>query len=226
MYELLTGHPPFTATSIPALLARMLNEPPAPLEAARPDLPPVVARVVYRALEKDPETRFASGAEMEAALKEALVAIGSGLPELSEEQRIEALMRLAFFRSFPEGDVEAAYRVGKWAQFGPGTDLVIEGEKDRGVYFLVLGKVRVSRQGRPLAELAAGTCFGEMAFLSGGVRSATVSATEPVAVLHIDKPLGDWAALPAQMRFTRAFQEVLIARLEATSGRLAGILRG
>lgn len=226
MYELLTGHPPFTATSIPALLARLLNEPPSPLELSRPDLPPVVARVVYRALEKDPEERFASGAEMEAALREALTAIGSGLPELGEEERIAALKELAFFRSFSEADVEAAYRAGTWRQAGPGTDLVVEGEPDRGVYFLVFGKVRVTRQGKALAELQAGTCFGEMAYLSGRSRTATVSAAEPVAVLHIDTPLGDWAALPAQMRFTRAFQQVLIERLEATSGHLAGVMRG
>lgn len=225
MYELLTGHPPFAATSIPALLARVLNEPPAPLEATRPDLPPVVARVVYTALEKDPERRFESGAAMEAALKAALTAIGSGLPDLSEAQRMEALTALAFFRSFPAADVAAVYRVGTWQQFGPGTDLIIEGERDHGVYFLVLGKVRVSRQGRPLAELPAGTCFGEMAYLSGGARSATVTATEPVAVLHLETPLGDWASLPVQVRFTRAFQQVLIARLEATSGRLAAVLR-
>ena len=53
----------------PAVLARAIVDGPAPsLAAARPDLDPVLAAVVDRALAKDPRQRFADATQMRAAL--------------------------------------------------------------------------------------------------------------------------------------------------------------
>jgi tRNA A-37 threonylcarbamoyl transferase component Bud32 len=67
LYEMLTGHVPFRADTPIATMYRHVNEdppPPSTIVAVSPEL----EGVVMRCLEKDPKRRFASAAELEAAL--------------------------------------------------------------------------------------------------------------------------------------------------------------
>lgn len=71
-YELLAGALPFAGDSARALVAAHLRDAPPALDARRPDLPPAVVELVMRCLEKDPDRRPSSAAE----LVDALEAIG------------------------------------------------------------------------------------------------------------------------------------------------------
>ena len=221
MYELLAGRPPFQAATLPALLQKILSEPPEPLESVRPDVPEDLCRIIYKAIDKDPARRYQSGLELETDLR----AFASGRPttraEPDDDAKLGLLKGLRFFHGFPEGDLREAIRAGRWVFFEPGAEVVKEGGEDKTLYFLVEGRVSVSRKGRTIAILEAGECFGEMAYLSGRPRTATVAAVTEVAALAIDTPLGQWAPLASQLRFNKAFQQLLIARLDGTSGRLA-----
>jgi CRP-like cAMP-binding protein len=64
-----------------------------------------------------------------------------------------------------------------------GKTLVTEGEHDRYLYVLTRGTALVTKGGRKLNELVPGDFFGELAFLSGSPRSATVKAYSDVRVL-------------------------------------------
>jgi hypothetical protein len=67
LYEMLTGHVPFRADTPIATMYRHVNEdapPPSTIAPVQPEL----EDVVLRCLEKDPKRRFASAAELEAAL--------------------------------------------------------------------------------------------------------------------------------------------------------------
>ncbi|HTL50602.1 MAG TPA: serine/threonine-protein kinase [Steroidobacteraceae bacterium] len=70
LFQLLTGMLPFRSDSIPGLMQKISAEPHPPLRVVRPDLPPTLAAIIDRALEKDPEMRFRSGAEMAQALRD------------------------------------------------------------------------------------------------------------------------------------------------------------
>src|SRR6476660_5261530 len=63
-YQMLTGQPPFVASSTPAMLVKHLSERPAPVEQRRGDVPRELGRVVMTLLEKDPAARFSSAAMM------------------------------------------------------------------------------------------------------------------------------------------------------------------
>jgi len=67
-YEMLTGDPPFTGSTIQAIVAKVLTEKPAPLMARRERVTPAVEHAVLVALEKLPADRFASAAEFANAL--------------------------------------------------------------------------------------------------------------------------------------------------------------
>jgi hypothetical protein len=73
LFKLLTNADPFTGNNYKELIAAHLFQPPRRFEEAAPDreIPEAVQRVVYRALEKEPENRYASAGEFCAAVREA-----------------------------------------------------------------------------------------------------------------------------------------------------------
>jgi serine/threonine-protein kinase len=67
-YQMLSGLPPFTGSSTPALLIKQISETPVPLRERRPDVPEHLSRVVMAMLAKAPADRFADAAAFVAAL--------------------------------------------------------------------------------------------------------------------------------------------------------------
>jgi serine/threonine-protein kinase len=80
LFQLLTGQLPFTADSMTGLMQQIAEAPHPPLRAFRPDLPVCVESVIDRALAKNPEARYDSGAQMAAALEDCKSRIPSGSP--------------------------------------------------------------------------------------------------------------------------------------------------
>ncbi len=80
LFQLLTGQLPFTADSMTGLMQQIAEAPHPPLRAFRPDLPACVETVIDRALAKNPDDRYDSGAQMAAALDDCRSRIPSGMP--------------------------------------------------------------------------------------------------------------------------------------------------
>ena len=76
LYELLTGRPPFTGDSPVAIAYQHVREAPVPPSRVDPDLPAWADPIVLRAMEKDPNERYQSAAEMRSDIQRAL----SGFP--------------------------------------------------------------------------------------------------------------------------------------------------
>ena len=60
LYEMFVGHVPFSGASPTAIMLKHLQHPAPSILDERPDVPPAVAKVVARALEKRPENRYES----------------------------------------------------------------------------------------------------------------------------------------------------------------------
>ena len=63
-YELLTGRPPFVGTSPQQVLAAVATQTPEPLARYRPTVPPAIADLVVRCLEKHPADRWQTADEL------------------------------------------------------------------------------------------------------------------------------------------------------------------
>ena len=68
IFEMLTGRLPFESNDVWSLVRMHAREQPPDLKQITPKIPAKLAEIVARALEKTPETRFSSAAEMGAAL--------------------------------------------------------------------------------------------------------------------------------------------------------------
>ncbi len=89
LFEMLTGRRPFRGSN-PVAVVQQMQEGPPPIADLRPDLPPALAEVVRTAMAREPADRYASMAQMAAAVREAAEPLepasrspssGSGIPE-------------------------------------------------------------------------------------------------------------------------------------------------
>ena len=69
MYEMVTGGSPFTGDSVMDLMFQRVQKPAADPRALAPDLPEYFRRVVLRCLERNPDDRYASAADVFADLE-------------------------------------------------------------------------------------------------------------------------------------------------------------
>lgn len=69
LYQLLTGALPFQANSMVNLMMKIATEAHPPILTLRPDLPPTIAPIVDRLLQKSADARYADGAEVARALR-------------------------------------------------------------------------------------------------------------------------------------------------------------
>ena len=68
LYEMLTGHRPFGGSTSVETAAAILKEDPEPMSSVAPGVPPTLARVVSKCLEKRPEDRFSSAHDLALTL--------------------------------------------------------------------------------------------------------------------------------------------------------------
>jgi tetratricopeptide (TPR) repeat protein len=92
LYEILTGKAMFPGEDLEVLIAVQdaRFEPP---EKIKPDLPPKVCEILHRALHKDPDLRYQSGAEMLADLEECIHTSVFGLTIRTMAQYMKALFQ-------------------------------------------------------------------------------------------------------------------------------------
>ncbi|HEV8499782.1 MAG TPA: protein kinase [Gemmatimonadaceae bacterium] len=87
LYEMLIGEPPFTGPTAQAIVSRVLTEEPRSPTSQRKMVPANVDAAVRKALQKVPADRFASAADMSAALGSAAFGVEPGKPEPTTKDR-------------------------------------------------------------------------------------------------------------------------------------------
>jgi hypothetical protein len=92
-----------------------------------------------------------------------------------EEEDIRRLV----FRDLPPRKVLQVLSIGSWTTLEVGQRLIEKGKLPETVSLIVRGKVRVSRDGRVLADLIAGDFVGSALILSGIPAEADAVTVEP-----------------------------------------------
>ena len=99
---------------------------------------------------------------------------------------LEALESCDLFAGLPESALKLLAGTARWQEFAPGEAVVREGDASRALFVIARGGAVVQRGGQEIARVGAGEVFGEMAFLSGEPRTATVRADSALAVVEVD----------------------------------------
>lgn len=104
---------------------------------------------------------------------------GRGLPSA------EVLEEFAPFRQLPQTVKLALQQKLKLIETEKPTPLFVEGAPTDGAYFVLSGRVVLSRKGTALGELESGSMFGLVACLDAGPRSASASTVGPARLLRL-----------------------------------------
>ena len=222
MYEMLTGRRPFEGDSDYATLFKIGNEdPPAP-SVLRPGLPAGLDAVIQKAMQKKPENRFPQWADFSDALLGVSKASAGKKEQHREGERFSQMRALPFFKGFPDAVLWEALRLGTLVTHQKDTELMHEDSQGDSFYVLLDGKVSINRHGRKLTTVEAGVTLGEMAYLQPDkpMRSATAVAETDVAVLEIRNEALRHASDDLQLRFDKAFINLLVDRLMVTNEKL------
>jgi len=68
VYEMLAGVPPFTGSNAQAIIMKRFSEKPAPIRTVSPEVPDTVERALARAMERQPDDRYATTLQFAQAL--------------------------------------------------------------------------------------------------------------------------------------------------------------
>jgi eukaryotic-like serine/threonine-protein kinase len=125
LYELLTGHPPFTGDSPVAVAYQHVREIAPPPSSSNPDVPPPLDAIVMKAMAKNPANRYQTAAEMRADLIRAISGRPvAAEPVLTDDERTTVL-------GGPATVAGAGYPTGTFPGYGTGVMSPAEEAKRR-----------------------------------------------------------------------------------------------
>lgn len=221
MYELLTGRPPHVASGLSPLLHSIVHEDPPDVRVLRPAVPEGLARIVRRALAKDPSRRYRKGREMAADLAAMYTDFAQPESDIDQDEEFERLRELRFFLDFSDAELWEVVRSSSTQKCAPGECIVTEGTLGLAFFVIVAGEVIVSREGRQLSTLSRGDCFGEMGFGGRMRRTASIIARDGVTLLRMEARAMEHLSTECQLRFNREFVQRLVQRLARADAVMA-----
>ena len=101
------------------------------------------------------------------------------------KKSIEMLRQLSWLSRLDEKEFRGVAKRFRIRSFPKGAKLLKEQEPDNGLFMIVEGKVKIEIRDLLMGDAGKGSVLGEMAFLTGHPRTATVVAESPVQVLWI-----------------------------------------
>jgi CRP-like cAMP-binding protein len=142
----------------------------------------------------------------------------SALPRTKREALMNALRNTRLFEHASERDLRTFAKSAEKCVLLAGTTLFHEGDRGDRFYVVVDGCVRVTRNGRKVADLGSGKGFGELALLLDGPRNATVTATDDTELLAFHRR--DFGkCLDSSPAFARRMLEATATRLREADAK-------
>ena len=139
LYQMLIGERPFMGATAVDMISSILRDKPPSVTDRRTDLPPHLARILRRCLEKEPRDRYQTSRDVYNELKELKVETTSSSSPPVSSPRSEA----------PVGEIAAAggRRASRWAAWVGATAAILLGS---GLYLAKRsGSIRPADGGRP-----------------------------------------------------------------------------
>ena len=228
LYEMCSGRRPFAGATSIELASAILRDTPAPLEELRPDVPPELARLIRRCLEKDPQRRVQTARD-----------VGNELHEISRARPHSSAVRAQ-----PAADSEAL-RAGEgfWiavlpftcrgsadhvAALADGLSEEIVTGLSRFSYLRVIARGSTSRYAAATTDVRAiAQEIGARYVLEGSVRQAGTQLRVAVQLVDASNGAHLWAET-----YNRAFepsaifdvQDDLVPRIVSTVADAYGVL--
>jgi serine/threonine-protein kinase len=213
LYEVLTGEKAFPGENCFSVMYKITHDEPTPVRVIRPELPEILWKIIQKALAKEAKQRYQSCMDFAFDLRVALRGVKGGAKTDKIENVVDYIQSVPFFEDFSKAQVKGILNSSNVFKISSGKVIVAEGEIDDSFFILLSGKASVRKGAKRIAMIQRGECFGEMSYLSGQSRAATVVAETDCIFLKISAMLLDRAASSIQLLFLKKFALTLIRRL-------------
>lgn len=143
----------------------------------------------------------------------------------NNNEMIQNLKSIPVLEPFEDQELNKLLEMSKIRKYRAGECIVKEGQTDTWLYFLMYGRIRISKQGKEVAVLSRkGEIFGEMGAMDSSRRSASAHAvTDTVClatdIFYLEKLTGN-DKLAFGYVFYRLMSEILSQRLRQTTAAL------
>jgi len=213
MYELLAGRKAFLGNNDYAVMYKIVNEEPPPILEMRPELPPILGGILSRVLAKDTSKRYQNSMEFAYDLRLAIRDLRQTPRETHDRELISYIHALPFFHNFTGGQIDEILSASNLNKVESGKTIIEEGEIDDSFYILISGDVLVRKGERDVAVLEKGQCFGEMAYLTGEARTASIITRSDCILLKFSTTLLEKLSESIQLLFFKNFTTTILKRL-------------
>lgn len=138
---------------------------------------------------------------------------------------MENLKKIPVLEPFEDQELATLMEMSKIHKYKAGEAIVKEGRSDTWIFFLMYGRVTISKHGKPVAELSRkGEIFGEMGAIDSSRRSASAHAAEDTVCLatdifYLEKLTGNEKMAFGYVLY-RLLAEILSRRLRQTTDEL------
>lgn len=144
-------------------------------------------------------------------------------------ENIQRLLTISALRNFETKSLSKLLKLSKIREYEDGEAIIQEGDLDPWLYFLLSGKIRVTKENLEIGTIdKKGEIFGEMRVIDSLSRSASVHAVGKTLCLAVDTsaknrisqddPLDE--RLDFLLLLFRIFSEFMSIRLRATNEEL------
>lgn len=103
-----------------------------------------------------------------------------------KDEKVALLKEVPLFWGCSDKELKHIAKVAEQVDLKEGSVLMREGEPGREMYVISEGKAKVTVGGRKKATVGKGEVVGELALLDHGLRTATVTADEPITAFLVD----------------------------------------
>lgn len=144
-------------------------------------------------------------------------------------ENIQRLMSISALKHFETRNLGKLLRLSKIRQYEDGETIIQEGDMDPWLYFLLSGKIRITKGGEDIGVIGKkGEIFGEMRIIDDQSRSANVVAVGKTVCLAVDTSAGKRISSSEQkderldflLLLYRIFAEYMSNRLRLTNEEL------
>ena len=180
-------------------------------------MPDALERIILRTLRKDPDERYQSCVDFGYELRVVLRMLQNSFSDETGESIDDYFCNLPFFANFTLEQIKTVKSASVVSKHEKGAVIVNQGEVDDSLFVVLSGKGAVMKDGRKITVIEKGECFGEMAYLSGQPRDATVIAETDCVLMKVSATLMDKAPDSLHLLFLKTFAMTLVNRLSKSN---------
>ncbi len=219
LYQLLTGHLPFTGDSPQELFENVLSIKPIDINSWGEVIPDNLADIVYRCLEKKPEHRYSTWGELERDLIQVHQALTPLTGEFSDTDKFMLLKQISFFAELSDRQLWEILGICYWYNLPKDEVLIEEGTKGTTLYILASGSARITKKGNVLGIIEPGYTIGDMSYIRGesSPRTASVISNTEVWLIEMEPEDIHDASNSLQASIRLVLLKILAERLDRTS---------